>query len=149
MRSVVLVAANSSVGSPSVNDFIGRAITATTTIAVTNTITGRFVICEASLYHTVLWLTRCVSCGPFFCAATIAFLVFPLKIRVPATPNNAGSSVIATIAAKATVAAAANPILVMNGIPTIVRADNAMTTVAAANTTALPAVATARAADSL
>ena len=42
-----------------------------------------------------------------------------------------------------TVAAAASPMAARNGMPVIVRAARAMTTVVPANTTALPAVPTA------
>ncbi len=50
----------------------------------------------------------------------------------------------ATAAARAIVAAPARPIVVINGICTIVSAASAITTVPAAKTTALPAVESAR-----
>ena len=54
----------------------------------------------------------------------------------------------ATTTATATVAAAAAPITVRNGICATDRPSRAMTTVAPAKTTALPAVASERATDS-
>ena len=72
----------------------------------------------------------------------------PFAIRAPANPSSAGTSVSETATATATVPAAASPIAVMNGIPTTASEARAITTVAPAKTTALPAVATARAADS-
>ena len=64
--------------------------------------------------------------------------------RSPAKPSSAGSRVIATSTATATVPAAARPITVRNGMPTTDRPASAMTTVAPAKTTAEPAVPTAR-----
>jgi hypothetical protein len=67
------------------------------------------------------------------------------SIRRPAKPSSAGWSVIATSTATATVPAAARPIVVRNGMFTTARPASAITTVAPANTTAEPAVPTARA----
>ena len=50
--------------------------------------------------------------------------------------------------ATATAMAAATPMIVRNGMPATARPSSAMITVIAANTTAEPEVATARAADS-
>jgi hypothetical protein len=69
-------------------------------------------------------------------------------MRSPANPSSAGSSVMATSTATATVPAAARPITVRNGMSTTARPASAMTTVTPANTTAEPAVPTARAAAS-
>ena len=68
---------------------------------------------------------------------------------MPAKPSSAGSSVIATSTATATVPAAARPITVRNGMPTTASPASAMTTVAPAKTTAEPAVPTARPAASV
>ncbi len=57
---------------------------------------------------------------------------------------SAGSSVMATRTATATVTAAATPISVRIGMPTTLSPVRAMTTVRPAKTTALPAVPTAR-----
>lgn len=54
----------------------------------------------------------------------------------------------ATRTAIRTVAAPARPMIVRKGMPVMARAARAMTTVAPAKTTALPAVAVARAIDS-
>ena len=58
-------------------------------------------------------------------------------------PSTAGSRVSATITAMNTVAAAARPMLVRNGIRTTESAASAMSTVSPAKTTAEPAVPTA------
>ena len=63
-------------------------------------------------------------------------------------PKMAGSSVVAMRTAVRTVPAAASPITVRNGMPTTDNAASAMITVHPANTTAVPAVPTAIAADS-
>jgi hypothetical protein len=68
--------------------------------------------------------------------------------REPAMPKMAGSSVVAMRTAVRTVPAAANPITVRNGMPTTDKAASAMITVQPANTTAVPAVPAAMAADS-
>jgi hypothetical protein len=67
---------------------------------------------------------------------------------LPEKPITAGSSVTAIITASDTVAAAARPMTVRNGMFTTTSPVSAITTVAPANTTALPAVAVACAADS-
>ena len=72
----------------------------------------------------------------------------PRARRCPAKPKIAGSSVRAISTAIDTVPAAAMPITVRNGMLTTSRPTRAMTTVAPANTTALPAVAVACAAAS-
>ena len=69
-------------------------------------------------------------------------------IRMPAKPSSAGVSVIEISTAIATASAAATPIVVRNGMLATLSPSSAMITVIAANTTAEPAVATARAADS-
>ncbi len=66
----------------------------------------------------------------------------------PAKPSTAGSRVIATSTATTTAAEAARPITVRNGTPATASPASAATTVSPANTTALPAVALARAAAS-
>jgi hypothetical protein len=68
--------------------------------------------------------------------------------REPAMPKMAGSSVVAIRTAVRTVPAALSPITVRNGMPTTDKAASAMITVEPANTTAVPAVPTATAADS-
>ncbi|CAM5553226.1 hypothetical protein SGLAM104S_03167 [Streptomyces glaucescens] len=68
--------------------------------------------------------------------------------RPPAKPNSAGSRVTATRTAISTVAAALRPITVRKGMRTTASPTSAMITVVPANTTALPAVPTARPADS-
>lgn len=70
------------------------------------------------------------------------------RSRAPANPSSAGSSVVATSTAISTAPAALRPITVRNGIPTTDSPAIAITTVSPANTTALPAVPTASAADS-
>jgi hypothetical protein len=70
------------------------------------------------------------------------------RSRSPAKPSRAGISVTAMATAKTTAAAADRPIVVRKGMRTTDRPDSAMTTVRPANTTAVPAVAVARAADS-
>ena len=72
----------------------------------------------------------------------------PRGRRGPAKAKIAGSSVSAISTASDTVPAAAMPITVRNGMLTTSRPTSAMTTVAPANTTALPAVAVACAAAS-
>ena len=62
--------------------------------------------------------------------------------------STAGLTVMATSTVTATVAAATRPISARIGMPDSTSAPRAMTTVAPANTTALPAVATDRAIDS-
>jgi hypothetical protein len=66
----------------------------------------------------------------------------------PAKPSIAGINVTAMAIATSTVPAAASPMTVRKGMPTTDRPARAMTTVMPANTTAPPAVALARAADS-
>jgi hypothetical protein len=68
--------------------------------------------------------------------------------RLPAKPSSAGSSVMATSTATATVPAAARPMTARNGMLTTASPASAMTTVMPAKTTAEPAVPTARAAAS-
>jgi hypothetical protein len=73
----------------------------------------------------------------------------PLRARLPNTrspakPTMAGNNVSAMSTAMATVAAAARPISVRNGMPTTESPASAITTVRPANTTADPAVPTAR-----
>ena len=60
--------------------------------------------------------------------------------RLPRSPSAAGSSVVAISTATITAPAAARPITVRNGMSTTIRPTSAITTVAPANTTALPAV---------
>ena len=73
---------------------------------------------------------------------------FERTTRWPANPRTAGSSVSAISTAMLTVPAAAMPMAVRNGMLTTSRPTRAITTVAPANTTALPAVAVACAAAS-
>ncbi len=73
---------------------------------------------------------------------------FERATRCPANPRMAGSSVSAISTAMLTVPAAAMPMTVRNGMLTTSRPTRAITTVAPANTTALPAVAVACAAAS-
>ena len=68
--------------------------------------------------------------------------------RVPMNRRIAGLTVIATSTVTATVPAATRPISARIGMPDRTSAPRAMTTVAPAKTTALPAVATDRAIDS-
>ena len=68
--------------------------------------------------------------------------------RLPAKPRNAGTRVRATRTAIATMPAATSPMVVRKGMPTTESPASAIITVAPAKTTALPAVPTARAADS-
>ena len=68
--------------------------------------------------------------------------------RVPMRRMTAGATVAATSTDTATVAAATRPISARIGMPESTRAASAMTTVAPANVTAEPAVATERATDS-
>ncbi len=70
------------------------------------------------------------------------------RSRSPSRSAIAGSSVSASDTATVTAAAAASPMTVSTGMPATVRPVSAMTTVAPANTTALPAVARARDIDS-
>ncbi len=65
-----------------------------------------------------------------------------------ASPSRAGSSVVATPIAMTTATAAPTPMTERNGMPTTSSPSRAMITVTPANTTALPAVPTAIAADS-
>ena len=66
----------------------------------------------------------------------------------PIRPMSAGNNVIAATMAIATAMAAEAPMTLRKGMPTTKRPSKAMITVRPANTTALPAVPTAVAADS-
>ena len=97
------------------------------------------------------------SCSPLPAAAaaaataaatTATFRYRFATTRIPAKPSSAGVSVIEMSTASVTARAAATPIVVRNGIPATLSPTSAMMTVTAANTTADPAVATERAADS-
>ena len=91
---------------------------------------------------------RCQT--PSFCsAAGRSFQIRPLLIRGPSRPSIAGSSVMPANIAIRTTIAAVYPSAVTIGMPATSRESSAMITVEPANTTAPPAVAVARAADSV
>ncbi|OUD81236.1 hypothetical protein BC477_19515 [Clavibacter michiganensis subsp. michiganensis] len=90
-----------------------------------------------------------VRCVPSACAFARRAAREPSfgRSRSPAKPSIAGSSVVATPIASSTANAAPRPITVRNGICTTSSPSSAMITVTPAKITALPAVATAVAAE--
>ncbi len=101
-------------------------------------------------------MTRVTQRSPMLLRLTLSSGLARLNAREPgfgmsrplASPRRAGSSVVEARIATSTPTAAATPIALRNGMPTTRSPSRAMTTVPPANTTALPAVATAVAADS-
>ena len=129
-------------GRPSARSLAGSAITSSTPIATTAVRTGTLVTRATHLAPSV-----CVSSG---CTDALRAAREPGfgRSRSPASASIAGTTVRATATATATAAAAAKPMTARNGIRATTRPHSAMTTVAPAKITALPAVPSARAIDS-
>ena len=125
-----------SVGKARCRDCSGSAIAPRPTTTSTTTATGARPTSRAQ--RTPLLSDPAVGVAPRGVAAHLA-----PNARLRISPRIAGSRVSATRTATNTVAAAARPIVVRNGIRTTASAESAMRTVRPAKTTAEPAVPTA------
>ncbi|OUE29776.1 hypothetical protein BFL35_13525 [Clavibacter michiganensis] len=129
-------------GRPSCSCDAGTARSPAMPMTITTGMIGTFVTTSTQRAPSV----RCV---PSACAVARRAAREPSfgRSRSPARPSMAGSSVVATPIASSTAKAAPSPITVRNGICTTSSPSSAMITVTPAKITALPAVATAVAAE--